>query len=261
MPDPTRHHYTIDLTDWVDADPEEALQFRSPTKDDAEALAKLMLDAYQGTIDFDDETIVEARQEVGSFFDHPAADLDNSRVATHDGDITSACLVMTARDTGHPFIGYVMTDPAHKGQGVGTATLRSSLRSLAGGTLKDVGAFITEGNTPSEAMFRTVGAVQRPTLVFHIAEQTAWEARSDSYTPATFDDEGFIHCSTTDQLEGVARVFYAGRDDLVLLTIAAVEVGSMLVYEDLYEANERFPHIYGPLPLDAVVETKDYSVP
>lgn len=82
----------------------------------------------------------------------------------------------------------------------------------------------------------------------------------DSYTPASLEEEGFIHCSTTDQLDRVAETFYAGRNDLCLLTVAAAGVGPMLVYEDLYEANELFPHIYGPLPLNAVTEVVGYSV-
>ncbi len=110
-------------------------------------------------------------------------------------------------------------------------------------------------------MFYGVGAVQRPAHVFHIAETEAWASRSDSYTPAGFEEEGFIHCSTAAQLDRVASSLYAGRDDLTLLSIAAVKVGSRLVYEDLYEPNELFPHIYGPLPLDAVIEAVGYSVP
>jgi uncharacterized protein (DUF952 family) len=109
-------------------------------------------------------------------------------------------------------------------------------------------------------MFYRVGAVRRPTHVFHIAENDAWASRSDTYTPISFDNEGFIHCSTGVQLDRVAAEFYAGRDDLTLLTITAAGVGSILVYEDLYEANEPYPHVYGPIPLDAVAEAVRYSV-
>lgn len=110
-------------------------------------------------------------------------------------------------------------------------------------------------------MIYRAGAVQRPARIFHIAETEAWASRSDSYTPTGFDEDGFIHCSTAAQLDRVANDFYAEGDDLTLLTIATERVGSMLVYEDLYEASELFPHIYGPLPLAAVVEAVGYSVP
>ena len=253
----TRHHYTINLKDWVDAE-DDTIQMRPPKHEDSEVLAELMLDAYRDTIDYDDETMVEAREEVQGFLaDDP--DLDNSRVAIADGRVVSACLVTTWKE--HSFVSYVMTGAEHKGKGFGTATLRASLRSLEGAVHATVGAFITEGNTPSEAMFHRVGAERQPTQVFHIAENEAWASRTDTYAPASFIEEGFIHCSTAAQLDRVANDFYAEGDDLTLLTIDAERVGSMLVYEDLCGASELFPHIYGPLPLDAVVQAVGYSAP
>lgn len=254
----TRHHYTIDLTAWVDAAPGEELDFRSPSHDDAEALAKLMLEAYRDTIDYDNQTIDDARKAVSSYLGMGSADLAHSRLALIDNHIASACLVNSY--TTHSFIGYVMTHPDHKGKGIGTATLRASLRALAATGYRNVGAFITEGNTPSEAMFRTVGAVQRPTHVFHVATTADWDRRSETYAPVGYEEEGFIHCSTENQLSKVARSFFAGQDDLVLLTIPAVEIGSALVYEDLYGAGEVFPHIYMDLPTDAVTEAESFSV-
>jgi len=50
-----------------------------------------------------------------------------------------------------------------------------------------------------------VGAVQQPTHVLHIAEEKEWEARSDTYSPASFAEDGFIHCSTAAQLDRVAN--------------------------------------------------------
>lgn len=254
----TRHHYTIDLFEWADGKTPAGLELRSITPDDGQTLAHLMFDAYRGTIDSEAETIVEARQEVDRYLGLESADLANSRLALIGDDVVSACLVSSYST--HSFVGYVMTDPHQKGKGIGTAALRSSLRSLANTGIRNVGAFITEGNSPSEAMFATVGAVRRPTHVFHIAATEEWERRSDTYAPAGFAEEGFIHCSTEDQLERVACQFYAGRDDLTLLTVPAVEVESSLVYEDLYAAGEPFPHIYGWLPTDAVTEAVGYSV-
>jgi uncharacterized protein (DUF952 family) len=258
MPEPNRYQYTIDLDDWVDAEPHGIVQFRAPSREDAGELALHMLDAYRNTIDYEDETIVEAREEVEDFFTNDP-DLANSRVAMAHNHIVSACLVTAWNE--HPFVSYVMTGAEHKGKEFGTATLRASLRSLEGAGRATVGVFITEDNKASEAMFYRVGAVQRPAHVFHIAETEAWVSRSDSYTPAGFDEEGFIHCSTAAQLDHVASNLYAGRDDLTLLSVAAVGVGSMLVYEELYGARKLFPHIYGPVPLDAVVQAVGYSVP
>lgn len=102
--------------------------------------------------------------------------------------------------------------------------------------------------------------MSRPILIFHIAINDDWRERSDTYVPSAFDGEGFIHCSTADQLKPVANGFYAGRDDLVLLTIDMSKVSGIVVFEDIYNAGEEFPHIYGPLPLTAIVKAEPFSV-
>lgn len=94
--------------------------------------------------------------------------------------------------------------------------------------------------------------------LFHLAEPRDWAAATDEYTPASLEAEGFIHCSTAEQLSGTARRFYTDRNDLVLLTIDPEPVAGSLVYEDLYDLGERFPHVYGPIPATAVQTTGPY---
>jgi len=89
--------------------------------------------------------------------------------------------------------------------------------------------------------------------IFHLAEPSDWEERSNVYVARSLETEGFIHCSTADQVDGVAARFFAGRTDLMLLTIDSHAVEELLVFEDLYEMGEEFPHIYGPLPVTAIV--------
>lgn len=96
-------------------------------------------------------------------------------------------------------------------------------------------------------------------LIFHLAEPEAWAASHGTYRPPSVDAEGFVHCSTRDQLLGVATAFYPGRDDLVLLTIdTGLLDKTTLVYEDLYDHGDLFPHVYGPLPTNAVVSAEPY---
>ena len=90
--------------------------------------------------------------------------------------------------------------------------------------------------------------------IYHIAEPGAWAAKSDVYRTDDLESEGFIHCSTERQLAGVAESFYKDREDLVLLSIDSTAIGEALVYEDLYDMGENFPHVYGPIPVAAVVE-------
>ena len=49
-----------------------------------------------------------------------------------------------------------------------------------------------------------------------------------------------------------ANQMFAGRSDLILLTIDPARLTARLVYEDCYETGHQFPHIYGPLNLEAV---------
>ena len=70
----------------------------------------------------------------------------------------------------------------------------------------------------------------------------------------TLAEEGFIHCSFEDQLAGTLGRFYADVDEVLIMRIDPERLGSPLVIEDLIGTGQRFPHVYGPIPLAAVVE-------
>jgi uncharacterized protein (DUF952 family) len=98
--------------------------------------------------------------------------------------------------------------------------------------------------------------------LYHIAEATTWEqANQDgiyrqSTVGRTVDEEGFIHCAYARQVEAVANIFYRGRSGLVLLVIDPTRVVPDIREEDGGEGRQRFPHIFGPLNLDAVVDAR-----
>jgi uncharacterized protein (DUF952 family) len=94
--------------------------------------------------------------------------------------------------------------------------------------------------------------------IYHLAEPRDWAASTDEYRPTGLEDEGFIHCSTGAQISATAKQMYGQRNDLVLLTIEPEALGDSLVYEDLYDHGEEFPHVYGPLPTGAVISTGPY---
>lgn len=96
--------------------------------------------------------------------------------------------------------------------------------------------------------------------IFHVALRSDWESatRSGSYTVSTrgrtLAEEGFIHASRADQWQGVHERFYADVDEpLVLLVIDTDRLSSPVVDEAPDGAGETFPHVYGPLNVDAVV--------
>lgn len=96
-----------------------------------------------------------------------------------------------------------------------------------------------------------------PEEILHITGQEDWQSaeRSGSYRGDTLETQGFIHCATVPQLAWVARTWFLERTGLVVLHIAVQRVRSEIRYEPASHG-ELFPHIYGPLNVDAVVEVR-----
>ena len=92
--------------------------------------------------------------------------------------------------------------------------------------------------------------------IFHLIDQAAWDtARAQSeHRAESLASEGFIHCSEDEeQLLRVAERLYAGRPDLLALEVDLDRLASPLKREPS-RSGEIYPHIYGPLNLDAVVK-------
>ncbi|HLL77395.1 MAG TPA: DUF952 domain-containing protein [Pyrinomonadaceae bacterium] len=98
-------------------------------------------------------------------------------------------------------------------------------------------------------------------LIFHITERAAWDAArpAGSYRPEAFASEGFIHCSTREQVVRVADARFRNQHGLVLLCIDAERVAAEIVYENLEGGRELFPHIYGGLDAGAVVDVLEFE--
>lgn len=98
-------------------------------------------------------------------------------------------------------------------------------------------------------------------LIYHIVLPETWEAVRDNsfYEAESLSSEGFIHCSYEDQLDGVIERYYSNEGQVVILTIDTNRLTSPLVSEP--SANgEPYPHIYGPINLDAVAEVNIRAV-
>ena len=92
--------------------------------------------------------------------------------------------------------------------------------------------------------------------IYHIALRVEVETANliGEYSPPTFSDEGFIHCSYADQVIAVAKRYYLGQDGLVLLEIDRSSLDCQVIDENLIGGDELYPHIYGRLPMSAVVD-------
>ena len=90
--------------------------------------------------------------------------------------------------------------------------------------------------------------------ILHIASKADWRTalENGAYRAASLQTEGFIHCSRPDQVARVANTLYAGQADLVLLHIDPDLLQSELRWEAL--AGDEFPHVYGPINLEAVLD-------
>jgi len=99
-------------------------------------------------------------------------------------------------------------------------------------------------------------------MVYHILPRDDWlKAQLEgTYQPSSLAAEGFIHCSYIDQVLRSANAYFKGHTDLVLLWIASEKVSAEIRDEDLAGERICFPHIYGPLNLDAVVHVADLDV-
>ena len=100
-------------------------------------------------------------------------------------------------------------------------------------------------------------------MILHIARRTTWDdavaagAYRQSTVDRTLEEEGFIHASSPDQVQGVADRYYQDvTDELVLLVIDPERLTSEVRWDESPTHGEAFPHIYGPLNPDAVVEVR-----
>lgn len=93
-------------------------------------------------------------------------------------------------------------------------------------------------------------------LILHITTAAVWaEAqRAGAYAADSLATEGFIHCSTPEQVTWVAGQRFAGRSDLIVLHIDPAKLTSEIRYENLEGGTRMFPHVYGPIPCVAVAD-------
>jgi uncharacterized protein (DUF952 family) len=101
--------------------------------------------------------------------------------------------------------------------------------------------------------------------IHHIALADSWTAALEAgvYTVSTLGldvaDVGFIHCSRPEQLDDVFEHFYADvTEPLLLLTIDTDLLTAPWQFDDVPGEPLSFPHIYGPLNVDAVVSAEPF---
>ena len=99
-----------------------------------------------------------------------------------------------------------------------------------------------------------------PTPIFHLAtpaELAAAEERG-AVVPASLASEGFIHCSTAEQLPGTIARHYAAAKVLAVLELDPITLGDALVWEE-GRPGEVYPHVYREISIDEVVAVTSWT--
>jgi uncharacterized protein (DUF952 family) len=95
-------------------------------------------------------------------------------------------------------------------------------------------------------------------IIYHVTTQADWKHAKEKgfYESPSLKNEGFIHCSQEEQVAGVLERYFAGKTNLVKLVIDTDKLTSQFIYEWSPSTTDTFPHVYGPINLDAVTDVQ-----
>jgi len=101
-------------------------------------------------------------------------------------------------------------------------------------------------------------------MILHICSRDEWAKAHEAgvYAADTLASQGFIHCSTEEQVHLPATALFRGRCDMLLLEIDEARLPVPITWEQgdpPHPEGKPFPHLYGTLPVDAVVAIRDYQ--
>jgi uncharacterized protein (DUF952 family) len=98
-------------------------------------------------------------------------------------------------------------------------------------------------------------------LIYHITTFAWWSKQSaaDSYATETLAEEGFIHCSTSEQVKDTLERYYANQKGLLLLHIDPTLLKAELKYE-VSTNGQLFPHVFGKINREAIVKVEEVSL-
>lgn len=94
--------------------------------------------------------------------------------------------------------------------------------------------------------------------IYHIVLPEKWAEfeGQDFYKADSLETEGFIHCSFSEQIDGVLERYYSDAERVFILEVDPEKLTSKLVNEPSTN-DEIYPHIYGPINKSAIVGTEE----
>ena len=91
--------------------------------------------------------------------------------------------------------------------------------------------------------------------LYHILSRNNWsEESTEDYLPQSFNEEGFIHLSTEQQLLDTANRHFRQERSLRVLEVNPSGLEKNLPFEQIGEAIEAYPHLYQSLPQKNIVQ-------
>ena len=93
-------------------------------------------------------------------------------------------------------------------------------------------------------------------VIYHVTTAAEWNAakKKGFYQHPSLNAEGFIHCSQEHQVAGVLKRYFSGKTDLIKLVIDTDKLTSKFVFDWSPSTQDTFPHVYGPINSDAVID-------
>jgi len=90
--------------------------------------------------------------------------------------------------------------------------------------------------------------------IYHLVPRSSWEmVPPGPYRAPSLESEGFIHCSNREQVARSANRFYSDKSEMLLLVVDPDRLTSEL-HDEEGRPGELFPHVYGPIDHEAIVE-------
>ena len=85
--------------------------------------------------------------------------------------------------------------------------------------------------------------------LFHLFSEPGF---APNLAPSSLQSEGFVHLSSADQVLRTANRWFTEASELKLLVLQTDKLGDTLKWEDTHGHGEDFPHLYSPIPEEAV---------
>ena len=143
----------------VDSALPSGLHVRVVSDSDDAALGALMERAYAGTIDEQLGDNSDGAIEVAAWRDEPPLVEVSVAIVDSEDTVVAASLCSGSWDR-EVWIAYLFTEPKWKGRGLATVAVAESVRRIREASNVEIRAAVTDGNTPSERLLRSVGFEQ-----------------------------------------------------------------------------------------------------